>query len=287
MNHINNAILRYATGDDDLSITVINKPFPLTLGAELVENTADGFSLAFILAIGISFLPASLVTFIVKERELSVKHQQIVSGVSIPAYWCANYFIDFVKYIIPGVLICLFALAMDAAALVDNGNYGVLWALFMMYGLSITAFVYFTSFAFKSHGVAQMATFFGNFAIGLFGALGVTIARFVSEDANKVALGLQWVFRLCPTFCVTYGLMNMINKDIYAVIEDFPVSTSPFDIKLVGGDILMLGVTAIAYFALVFVLEGLRTVKIPFLNRDVPKEHQAKDSDVEKEERLV
>mmetsp|Transcript_24372 Transcript_24372/g.21540 ORF Transcript_24372/g.21540 Transcript_24372/m.21540 type:complete len:1036 (+) Transcript_24372:413-3520(+) len=154
MNHIHNAILRYASGNDDLNIQVTNKPFPLTAGSKSIEDAVDGLSLAFIFAIGISFLPASLVTFIVKERELNVKHQQIVSGVSLTAYWAANYFVDVVKYFIPAILCCLFALAMDAAALIDGENYGALWVLFMLYGLAITSFVYFTSFAFKDYGTA-------------------------------------------------------------------------------------------------------------------------------------
>jgi len=154
MNHVNNAILRYATGNNDLNIKVISKPMPLTAGAKDIEDAVDGLALAFIFSIGISFLPASLVTFIVKERELNVKHQQIVSGVSLTAYWAANYFVDVVKYFIPAILCCLFALAMDAAALIDGENYGALWVLFMLYGLAITSFVYFTSFAFKDYGTA-------------------------------------------------------------------------------------------------------------------------------------
>lgn len=37
--------------------------------------------------IAFCFLPASYVIFVVKEREVKAKHQQIISGVSLSAYW--------------------------------------------------------------------------------------------------------------------------------------------------------------------------------------------------------
>lgn len=54
--------------------------------------------MVFSLAIG--FIPASIIVFIVKERESKVKHQQLVSGVSMSAYWLSNFFVDYVKYLI-------------------------------------------------------------------------------------------------------------------------------------------------------------------------------------------
>ena len=51
-----------------------------------------------------AFIPASLMTFIVKEREEQIKHQQIVSGVTVTAYWLSNFFVDMVKHTIPASL---------------------------------------------------------------------------------------------------------------------------------------------------------------------------------------
>jgi len=43
---------------------------------------------------GLSFIPASLITFVVKEREEKIKHQQFVSGIGLFAYWFSNEIID-------------------------------------------------------------------------------------------------------------------------------------------------------------------------------------------------
>ena len=64
-------------------------------------------------SIGLSFIPASLITFIVKERNDNVKHQQIVSGVSILSYWLSNYFLDMIKHLVPAIVCFLMVLAYD------------------------------------------------------------------------------------------------------------------------------------------------------------------------------
>jgi len=48
--------------------------FSATEGLKEIENFLDGFSISFVFSIGMSFIPASLVTFIVKEREHNIKH---------------------------------------------------------------------------------------------------------------------------------------------------------------------------------------------------------------------
>jgi ATP-binding cassette subfamily A (ABC1) protein 3 len=42
---------------------------PNTESLKSIEGTADGIVAAFMFSIGFSFIPASLITFIVKERE--------------------------------------------------------------------------------------------------------------------------------------------------------------------------------------------------------------------------
>mmetsp|Transcript_16037 Transcript_16037/g.15967 ORF Transcript_16037/g.15967 Transcript_16037/m.15967 type:complete len:82 (-) Transcript_16037:1773-2018(-) len=73
-----------------------------------------------IFAIGMAFIPTGLVTFIVKERENNVKHQHLVSGVSIPAYWLSSYTWDLLKFMVPGILSVLMIQAFDLKSLTEN-----------------------------------------------------------------------------------------------------------------------------------------------------------------------
>jgi ATP-binding cassette subfamily A (ABC1) protein 3 len=63
-------------------------------------------------------VPASYAIFVVKEREGvrgdgGPKHQQLLSGVSIPAYWFSTWAFDNLTYIIPGGLAILLCYAFQ------------------------------------------------------------------------------------------------------------------------------------------------------------------------------
>ena len=87
------------------------EPLKLTHKIRNIEGSADGIVAAFFFSIGLSFIPASLITFIVKERNDMVKHQHLVSGVSIFSYWSANFSLDIIKHAFPAVFCMLMTLA--------------------------------------------------------------------------------------------------------------------------------------------------------------------------------
>ena len=49
------------------------------------------FFATLIICVAFAFVPAAFIVFVIKEREVSAKHQQLISGVSIPGYWLANF----------------------------------------------------------------------------------------------------------------------------------------------------------------------------------------------------
>jgi len=208
LNKINNAILKYASNDPEKEISLVVSPFKHTKNFATVKNSLDGLGISFIFAIGMSFIPASLITFIVKERESTMKHQQLVSGLSVTAYWLSNYFVDIIKYMIPGILNCVMAFVLKAEGLTQGEKANVLWAIFLTYGFSVVSFVYLTSFMFKDYSVAQTITFFFHFGTGFIGGLAVGMLR-MFDLTNKIAWMEQWFFRPFPTFALTYGLLEL------------------------------------------------------------------------------
>jgi ATP-binding cassette subfamily A (ABC1) protein 3 len=48
---------------------------------------------------GMSFLIASYVIFLIKERASGAKHLQKVSGVGFGAFWFSNFFWDMINYL--------------------------------------------------------------------------------------------------------------------------------------------------------------------------------------------
>ena len=83
------------------------------------------------------------------EIEFNIKHQQIVSGVSLTAYWLANYAMDLVKYLAFGAFAPLLLMAFDIKIFLDDGNVEFLWILFLTYGFGIITFAYVLSFKYK------------------------------------------------------------------------------------------------------------------------------------------
>lgn len=146
---MNQAILKIAAKDDKSKITLINKPFVKTSQEMQGNNTVSGFLGALLFSIGLSFIPASVIAYIVKEREINIKHQQLVCGVSVKAYWFSNWLMDVGKHIIPSIICCLLILAFDVTTLIEGENYGLMWLLFFLYGWAIIPFCYLMSFLFK------------------------------------------------------------------------------------------------------------------------------------------
>jgi len=233
-----------------------------------------------------SFIPGSLIAYIVREREIHAKHQQIVSGVSLPAYWLANFLVDYFKYLIPAGISALLAMLFRALSLIYEDKLRGLWTLLFAYGFSMVPFTYLCSFLFKNFGSAQVAIFFFNFATGFIGGLTVSMLRLL-ESTRHIAHILEWIFRPLPTFALSYGFMNITNRDIYYIRGDIPSRLNVFDIRLIGGDILYLWTFGVIYTLLIFLVEKLKNkqsiTKILSRENSVPYVPKKLDDDVEQE----
>ena len=80
------------------SISMSLHPLPLTFNEASSNNNFAVNQIAIFVLLAIPYIPAAFATFIVREREVKAKHQQLVSGVSIPAYWLAAFIWDNLTY---------------------------------------------------------------------------------------------------------------------------------------------------------------------------------------------
>jgi ATP-binding cassette subfamily A (ABC1) protein 3 len=96
-----------------------------------------------------SFIPASIITIIVRERVELIKHQQLVSGVGIFSYWLSHYVVDFLKHLFPAAICIAMVVAFDITAF--NGTSKLLGAtslLFILYGWAMFPFTYLAAYLF-------------------------------------------------------------------------------------------------------------------------------------------
>lgn len=82
-------------------------PFPVTSLETAVISASAGTSSVILIAIAYMMVSNSLIGNIIAERKRNVKHQMVISGVSIPAYWLSHYIVDLAFQSIPSAMIIL------------------------------------------------------------------------------------------------------------------------------------------------------------------------------------
>ena len=120
---------------------------------------AQALDFGIITSIALALIPCVIISFIIKEREMQLKHMQVISGVSLPAYWLSNMISDMIKTYVP---IFIIMLLMVAFSLEYDGTYYLL----LLYPIAIVPFTYVTASFFTSDVIAQILTLFVHFMVG-------------------------------------------------------------------------------------------------------------------------
>lgn len=92
-------------------ITVINHPLPRTLRDESIDlrlKDVAGFNISTGLTFGLSFLLASFVIFLIKEKANDAKHIQYLSGCNTYIFWTSAFLWDLLNYFISVALVPVF-----------------------------------------------------------------------------------------------------------------------------------------------------------------------------------
>ena len=147
--------------------------------ADTAGNYQVNLVATFIL-LAVPYVPAAFATFIVREREVrqgqatgppsglsltpphpqvKAKHQQLVSGVSIPAYWLAAFLWDNLTYqVTVWCIVILVSAFPNTESLSGSSTIGHTIALLVLYGSAISGFTYCISFFFATPSGAQVRT---------------------------------------------------------------------------------------------------------------------------------
>jgi len=141
------SVLATATNNPNFSFQTTITPFPVLFVLKQRGNATVAFDFAYMVTIAIAIIPCVMVAFILKEREESLKHMQLISGMNLPAYWISNLAADMIKVYIPMILIIFTYLAFSI-------KLPGVWVLFLIYPLAIVPFTYLTSFLFTTDSKA-------------------------------------------------------------------------------------------------------------------------------------
>lgn len=155
---------------------------------------------------------ASVIAFIVRERQSGCKQQQLLSGMDIRAYWLSNFVYDLLMYLlvaVPGFLACM---VFNIESLTKDGALFFTGLNFLLFGLAGLPFTYLCGFLFVDYGMAQAVFYFINFAMGSILPTVVVILRVVGGNGASTALSACWLLRLLPVFSFGEVLMNLASR---------------------------------------------------------------------------
>ena len=150
------SILNTAIEDREVTFTCQSSPFPVFYQDKKLLEAYSAVSFSVILGIALSLIPSVLVSTIIKERELQLKHMQMISGASLISYWVSNFIFDIAKTYIP--MLCF--LFFNEAFTYQRENFAEEFWLYLIFPLAIVPFTYITSFLFDSDNTAQIFTIF-------------------------------------------------------------------------------------------------------------------------------
>ena len=83
----------------DATLNMFLHPLPNTYEEEKRYDSFNQDVIVTFVMLAAPCIPAAFATFVVRERETRSKQQQLVSGVSIPAYWISTWYLIFLLYL--------------------------------------------------------------------------------------------------------------------------------------------------------------------------------------------
>ncbi|KAJ8577610.1 hypothetical protein ON010_g1598 [Phytophthora cinnamomi] len=231
----------------NVTLRVFSHPLPLSFKTRSIFSAYLSFPAVVFIVIAFTFIPASMMPYIVKEKDLeqNAKYQQILSGMSFFAYWLANFCFDVAVYLIP----------MTAAILL-LGSYGVTSSLggaescasctqdvpvatatlFVLFGTAIAPWTYLLSHVMEKPSECLLYTVMINFFLGLL----LLLLSFTmnSLDSTRAANDvLVYIWRCSPLFALGNGLLNILLADLLATYGLTSQTRSAFDADIAGTDV--------------------------------------------------
>ncbi|XP_043909754.1 phospholipid-transporting ATPase ABCA7 [Protopterus annectens] len=297
VNVLNNGLLRsnlpHGKDPDEYGITAFNHPLNLTkeqLSEVALMATSVDVLVSICVIFAMSFVPASFVLFLIKERVSKAKHLQFVSGVKPVVYWLANFAWDMCNYAVPATLVVLIFICFQQRSYVSTSNLPALILLLFLYGWSITPLMYPASFIFSIPSTAYVVLTCLNLFIGINGSVATFVLELFNDknlnDVNKI---LKKVFLIFPHFCLGRGLIDMVKNQAMAdAFERFGEShfVSPLSWDLVGKNMFAMAVQGLIFFIFTLLIQYKFFIRIrPFSVKLPPLGEE--DDDVNKERQQI
>lgn len=288
---IANTVLKSISRDASISVDI--HPLPNTYHQQVILSNYNVNLVVVFILLAVPYVPAAFATFIVREREVKAKHQQLVSGVSIPAYWLAAWLWDNFSYqLTVWMIVLLVSIFPNTESLSGARTIGPTIGLLILFGTAVSGFTYFASFFFSTPSGAQIGLIFLIFILGLVLTIVGLVLRQIPETSRIYMRVVRYFFALFPPFALGDGLQSMALIETLSFLElEGGKTYSPLDWNITGLNLTFLAWETVVYLGGTILFEYVR--EIPFfqnwfvLSVLPPVDASLKDEDVIAEEMRV
>lgn len=242
-------------GDASVPLKIASHPYP----TPPKTNPFAKFKTAIIgimLIIPFFMIPATFISWVVKEKECKAKHLQLVSGMSYYIYWMANFVFDIASYLVTMILVFIFFAAFDQKTYIGE-HFLPTFVFLLLFGTSAISFVYFVSFFFKEHSNAQTAVIAFSFVTGFLlpGAI-LVFKTSPYERMRSPGAIIVMILRVFPAFSLGDGLLNLAIGSIPNTSERLAWTRgSLWHKERLGADIIFMAIETVVFFALTLLLD--------------------------------
>lgn len=253
INLFNNNLLKRLSNNPDSYIKMGLHPLIQTAKIQIYEKAVGGLLLVLFLSLGYAFIPASLITSLVKERQNDSKHQQIVSGGSIWLYWLVNFTIDFLKYLVIMAFTLVTIKLANIELFLEEDHYQMFFLLLLSNGVTMLWTTYLLSLFFTTPFNAQIFVFILNYLFSVVFVVMSLAFKFL-EVTREIWNSYEKVFMFFPPYSFSMGTLNFTMVFAYEQYKIVP-NGKAFNWEISLKYLVYLSSLSVFYFLILFVLE--------------------------------
>lgn len=151
---------------------------------------------------GYILISMSIISNIVKDKELNLKNQMRISGVSLPAYWISHYLSDVIFGMI--TTSCILILIAVYKASVPGA-----WVLILLMNFTNPIFLYCMSTFFSQSNLARNGVLFLYLFIGVLVPFILPLIQLINQDVFDVVQVIQYLIMMFPVFASVNGYIKI------------------------------------------------------------------------------
>lgn len=213
--YIDQMIMKYLI-NENFQLTINNNPFPRKNEDKLNAINFDAtkqIQFSNNMQFCISFLVASYLIFLVKEKSTNFKHIQQISGLNLLHYWFSNYLIDLINFLFASFILCLIVYFLNVNTFDSFKHLLYLFIILTGHAVSSLFMIYFTTLFFRDAATAYVRLSLYLLILGTSTFFVVIIMNIPDLNLISVANTLDDIFAmLIPIYTLAMSIF-MISEN--------------------------------------------------------------------------